>query len=242
MGAVCAATCFGSAPARAADANGTSATSSPASDGSSGEAAPRAIVAGVTTETARPPPLHIEYAQYGAALTAELSASAGKVCPEGNSPAQSGAQKVPCIVGSGGGLAIRVGYRPPGPWYFGGAYEFVKMDSSNLYRLGIFQQLRAEMRFIPDVGRRAAPYATWGIGAVSYGNEWGVQTGGGELFGGVGLEFEVSRTAVLGLSFVYRPVLLAGWTDTANYRRETGIAQFFGLDFLLEIRSALGRR
>ena len=66
----------------------------------------------------------------------------------------------PCILGSGGGLAIRAGYRNPGPWYIGGAYEFTKMDSSNLYRLGIFQQLRFEMRYLLDTGYRASPYLT----------------------------------------------------------------------------------
>ncbi len=116
-----------------------------------------------------------------------------------------------CILGSGGGLAIRGGYRSPGPWYFGGAYQFTKMDSSNLYRLGIFQQLRAEMRYLPDIGYRAAPYFSAGIGGVAYGNEWGVETGGALIFGGVGVELEVSRRAVLGVSCVYRPVLLAGW-------------------------------
>jgi hypothetical protein len=47
---------------------------------------------------------------------------------------------------------------------------------------------------------------------------------------------------VLGVGFVYRPVLLAPWTDTAGFHRDTSLAQFFGLDFLLEVRSELGRR
>ncbi|XXY47389.1 hypothetical protein WME91_46035 [Sorangium sp. So ce269] len=183
----------------------------------------------------RPPPLHVEYAQYGVALAAEISLDAGAACPR-SGPLYS------CILGSGGGLAIRSGYRSPGPWYFGGAYQFTKMDSSNLYRLGIFQQLRAEMRYMPDIGYRAAPYFSAGIGGVVYGNEWGVETGGALIFGGVGVELEVSRRAVLGVSCVYRPVLLAGWKDTANYERATAIAQFVGFELLLEVRTELGRR
>ncbi|XYI00825.1 hypothetical protein ACMHYB_14110 [Sorangium sp. So ce1128] len=183
----------------------------------------------------RPPPLHVEYAQYGVALAAEISLDAGAACPR-SGPLYS------CILGSGGGLAIRSGYRSPGPWYFGGAYQFTKMDSSNLYRLGIFQQLRAEMRYLPDIGYRAAPYFSAGIGGVVYGNEWGVETGGALIFGGVGVELEVSRRAVLGVSCVYRPVLLAGWKDTANYERATAIAQFVGFELLLEVRTELGRR
>ncbi|XXX80024.1 hypothetical protein WMF30_14745 [Sorangium sp. So ce134] len=184
---------------------------------------------------ARPPPLHVEYAQYGVALVAEISLDPGAVCPR-SGPLYS------CILGSGGGLAIRGGYRSPGPWYFGGAYQFTKMDSSNLYRLGIFQQLRAEMRYLPDIGYRAAPYFSAGIGGVVYGNEWGVETGGALIFGGVGVELEVSRRAVLGVSCAYRPVLIAGWKDTANYERATAIAQFVGFELLLEVRTELGRR
>ncbi|WP_437969943.1 hypothetical protein WMF04_11870 [Sorangium sp. So ce260] len=184
---------------------------------------------------ARPPPLHVEYVQYGVALVAEISLDPGAVCPR-SGPLYS------CILGSGGGLAIRGGYRSPGPWYFGGAYQFTKMDSSNLYRLGIFQQLRAEMRYMPDIGYRAAPYFSAGVGGVVYGNEWGVETGGALIFGGVGVELEVSRRAVLGVSCVYRPVLISGWKDTANYERATAIAQFVGFELLLEVRTELGRR
>ncbi|WP_437579490.1 hypothetical protein [Sorangium sp. So ce887] len=184
---------------------------------------------------ARPPPLHVEYVQYGVALVAEISLDPGAVCPR-SGPLYS------CILGSGGGLAIRGGYRSPGPWYFGGAYQFTKMDSSNLYRLGIFQQLRAEMRYLPDIGYRAAPYFSAGIGGIVYGNEWGVETGGALIFSGVGVELEVSRRAVLGVSCVYRPVLISGWKDTANYERATAIAQFVGFELLLEVRTELGRR
>lgn len=182
----------------------------------------------------RPPPLHVEYAQYGAAITSRINMSSGAVC---------GAQvKPPCILGGGGGLALRGGYRSPGAWYLGGAYEFTKMDSGNLYRLGIFQELRAEMRYLPDFGARAAPYLLGGIGPVVYGNEWRVETGGAELMLGGGVEFEVSRLAHVGLGIIYRPVLLAGWTDTAKIVRPTGLAQFVGIEIQLEVRTELGRR
>lgn len=220
----------------------------PASNGStSGGPAPRlsssppateASRAGTRNETvpdaARPPPLHVEYIQYGVAIAAEMNLSTGGTCPDDAT--------VPCILGSGGGLAIRLGYRAPGPWYVGGAYEFIKMDSSNLYRLGIFQQLRAEVRYLPDIGLRAAPYVAFGLGGVAYGNEWGVETGGGLLYAGAGVEIEVSRLAVVGAAFVYRPVLLAPWKDTAGQERDLGVAQFLGLELLLEVRTEIGRR
>jgi hypothetical protein len=196
--------------------------------------APATPVSEGAPAVAKPPPLHVEYVQVGVAIAAEINLSAGGTCPSD--------AKVPCILGGGGGPVIRVGYRAPGPWYVGGAYEFIKMDSSNLYRLGIFQQLRAEVRYLPDIGYRAAPYVTFGLGGVAYGNEWGVETGGGLAFVGAGVEIEVSRLALVGVSFVYRPVLIAPWTDTAGQKRELGIAQFLGFELLLEIRTEIGRR
>ena len=184
-------------------------------------------------ERVRPPPLHVEYFQYGVAIVAETNLDPGPVCDTAGAP---------CILGGAGGLAIRGGYRSAGPWYIGGAYQFAKMDSSNLYRLGIFQQLRVEMRYMPDIGLRAAPYVSWGLGALAYGNEWGVETGGGLAFAGVGGEFELSRDALIGFGIVYRPMLIAGWTDTAGAVRATGVAHFLGGEFQFELRSEIGRR
>lgn len=196
-----------------------------------------------TPDPTRPPPLHVEYVQYGVALAVEMNVSTGATCPDPDViDPETGEKPKPCILGSGGGLGIRLGYRAPGPWYIGGAYEFIKMDSGNLYRLGIFQQLRAEFRYLPDIGYRAAPYISFGLGGMVYGNEWGVETGGGLIFGGAGVEIEVSRLALLGASFVYRPVLIAGWNDTAGQARPLGVAQFLGIDLILEVRTETGRR
>src|SRR4029079_2891142 len=96
--------------------------------------------------------------------------------------------------------------------------------------------------YLLDFGYRASPYVTWGAGAVLYGNEWGGETGGGLLVAGVGVEVEVSRLAVLGIGFVYRPTLLAAWKDTAGQERPLGVAQFVGGDLILEVRLAVGRR
>lgn len=193
----------------------------------------------LATSGPKPPPLHVEYAEYGLAITAEMNVGSGATCPKAQSPTD---RVAPCILGSGGGIALRGGYRSPGPWYIGGAYEFSKMDSSNLYRLGILQQLRAEMRYIVDTGYRTSPYFAWGVGGVFYGNEWGVETAGAMVFGGVGLSIEVSRLAIVGLGFNYKPVLIAGWTDTAGQIRSTGLAQFFSFELNFEVRSELGRR
>ena len=203
-----------------------------------GAARAQTAAAGDGSARPKPPPLHVEYAQYGVAFAVESVISPGPTCPI----ATETVKPKPCILGSGSGLALRAGYRAPGPFYIGGAYQFTKMDSSNLYRLGIFQQLRAEVRYLPDIGYRVSPYVQLGVGAVAYGNEWGAETGGGQIFMGLGVEAEVSRLAVLGAGFVYRPTLIAAWTDTARQERPLGVAQFVGLDLILEVRSVLGRQ
>lgn len=184
-------------------------------------------------EEARPSPLEVDYAQYGAALAGEVPVFPGEVCPPD--------AVIPCILGPGAGPVLRGGYRPSGPWYIGGAYQFAKLDSNNLYRLGIMQQLRAEMRYFIDVGSRFTPYVTWAAGGVVYGNEFGVETGGAVTFAGAGVELEITRMAVVGLSFNYEPMLLAAFTDTAGQERNTGVAHFLHIELLIELRTELGR-
>ena len=184
--------------------------------------------------SSRPPPVRVAYAQYGAALSAGFKLTPGGSCGPLVRP--------PCIVGSGGGLVLRGGYRARAPFYVGGAYEVTRMTSGNLYRLGTFQQLRAEFRYVPDLGYRIRPYLAVAVGGVLYGNEWGAETGGGVASVGVGMEIEVSRLAVVGLALHYRPVVLAGWTDTAAIVRPLGVTHFLAVEVSLDARTDLGRR
>lgn len=195
------------------------------------ESAP-AVASAEPVERTSPPPLHIDYASYGVAVTADLLADAGATCAD---PA------TPCILGSGGGLVLRGGYRSPGPWYVGGAYQFSKTDSDNLYRLAILQQLRAEARYMLDMGYRARPYATFGLGGVIYGNEWGAETAGGTILGGIGVEIEVSRLALVGVAAFYQPMVFAAFRDTAEFDRAAGVAHYVRLEIQFEIRSELSR-
>ncbi len=178
------------------------------------------------------------YLQYGVGLTAEAQADPGDVCPD--------AAHAPCILGSGGGLAMRVGYRSRGRWYAGGAYEFSRQNPSNLMRLAILQQLRAETRYYLDVPSRLSPYLAGGLGMALYGNEFGTDTGGVTSFVGVGLELQLSRTTVIGTSLAYRPLLLRGWTDSAGQRRADrflgfGLAHLVAIEIAVEVRSPLSR-
>ena len=79
------------------------------------------------------------WVQYGVSFVSEGRARAGDICPED--------AKAPCILGSGGGLALRGGRRSQQGWYLGGAYSFSRQDASNLLRLPILQQARGEARY-----------------------------------------------------------------------------------------------
>jgi opacity protein-like surface antigen len=185
-----------------------------------------------------PPPISSHYLQYGVALAGETVASPGQVCP--------GASNVPCILGNGGGLTVRVGYRSRGPWYLGGAYEFSRQDSANLLRLPILQQLRAELRVHLTRVTRVSPYLGAALGGVIYGNEWGLDTWGAASALGAGLEFQVTSSIVLNIACNYRQLVLRRWRDGAGQLRATGpvdfgLAHIVALEFGLEIREPLSR-
>ena len=185
-----------------------------------------------------PPPISAHYLQYGVALTGEVVAAAGQVCPRGDVPG--------CILGDGGGLLVRVGYRSRGPWYFAGAYEFSGQNSANLLRLAILQQLRAELRLHLTRATRLSPYLGASLGGAIYGNAWGLDTWGGVAGVGAGLTFQVTPSIVLNGALHYRQLFLHRWTDGAGQDRaagplDFGLAHIVALEFGFEIREPLSR-
>ena len=178
------------------------------------------------------------YLQYGAAFATELVAATGSICPSN--------AKAPCILGSGVGLTVRIGYRTRGPFYVGGAYEFSRQDPSNLLRLAILQQLRGEARYYMTEATRLTPYFAAGAGGVLYGNEWGADTGGITAFLGAGLEFQISRTSVFGAALGYRPMVFRHWRDSALQERADalfgfGVAHMIAAELVFEVRDPLPR-
>ena len=185
-----------------------------------------------------PAPTSVHFIQYGVAIVGEATVSGGDVCPADAT--------APCIIGSGGGLAIRIGYRAREPWFVAGAYEFSRQDAANLLRLAILQQVRADARYYFDHGDRLTPYLAGSLGAAFYGNEFSSQTGGVTAFFGGGVEYQLSEATVIGAAAGYRPFMFRGWTDTTGQRRADrylgfGFAHFAALELILEVRDALGR-
>lgn len=183
-------------------------------------------------ETAPPPPSHVVYFQYGIAFTTEQVVSSGPICDN---------PSIPCIMGGGGGVAIRGGWRGSGPLYFGGAYEMTKQDASNLYRIALLQQARAEGRYYLMTARVTEPYLGASLGVAGYGNEWAIDTWGPAGSVGAGIEYQVTRQTVVGLAIAYRLVHFSRFTDTAGAARDAGVAQLVGLDLVLEQRGVVVR-
>jgi len=201
--------------------------------------AARADPAAISPDASRPEHLAQTFIQYGLAFTGEVVVAPGPIC--------SG--QVGCILGTGGGLTLRVGRRLRGPFYLGAAYEFAKMDSNQLYRLAILQQARAEGRYYISTGRITEPYLTASAGLAGYGNLWGLDTAGPTFGLGVGTEFQLSTYIVVGLSISYRAVFLAQFHDSTETNSQTpgpcdadpachqaGFSHLFGFDLVIETR------
>ena len=178
------------------------------------------------TAASAPPPARMTYLQYGIAFTAEF-ATGGAFCDD---------PQLNCILGSGGGIAGRIGWRSAGDWYFGGAYELSKQDPTKLYRLAILQQLRAEARHYWWRGKDTQPLVAMGAGLAGYGNEWGIATWGPTAFAGAGVESQLADGPVLGFIIGYRPIYFWRFDDTNQQSHGPGFAHMLGIDITLEAR------
>lgn len=175
-------------------------------------------------------PGSIDWAQYGAAFSTELLGRNGNICPK--------AATTPCILGSGGGFAVRVGYRSKDDYYLGFAYEFSKQNASNIYNLAILQQVRIEGRDYFARGDRLTPYVGAALGAAAYGDTWNVDTYGPLVGVTAGLEFEITRTVFVGFALNARAVDFKVWHDDTGQRRD-GLPVLLGLELTLESRTQL---
>ena len=179
---------------------------------------------------ALPPPSEHAYVQYGVALSAEIVASPGPACSDASTP---------CILGSGGGVIARGGWRRNERWYFGAAYEMSKLDPHQLYRLALLQQVRAELRRYFPTGREGSPFLLLAAGVGGYGNEWWpIDTWGPNGGLGGGVEVQLGGSALV-VSLAYRPMYFHAWVDSSLLSHDAGIAHFVGLEAAVEARDTL---
>lgn len=192
----------------------------------------------VDLEKAPPPPTNVTYFQYGVAFNAEVVSAPGPICDDVTPPAGTSGD-VPCVLGNGGGLTARAGWRSTGALYIGGAYELTKQDPNKLYRIALLQQARVEGRYYLRTHKVTEPYGTVGLGVAGYGNEWSVDTWGPAGFLGIGVEYQVTRNTLVGLALAYRLLYFSRFTDTSTATRSPGVAQMVGLELVLEQRDAV---
>lgn len=176
------------------------------------------------------PPAEHAYLQYGVAFAAEYVASPGPVCARDTDP---------CILGSGGGIAARVGWRPAREWYAGGAYELTKQDPNKLYRLALLHQLRVEGRRYFTTARETQPFVVLGVGVAGYGNEWSIDTWGPGAAIGAGLELNVAGGTLVSVAVAYRPTYLHAWVDSSTLSHDAGIAHMVSFELMLEAQDRL---
>jgi hypothetical protein len=172
-----------------------------------------------------PPAPRLRYLQTGVAFTAELAAG-GAFCDD---------PQLNCILGSGGGIAGRVGVRAA-DWYWGGALEISKQDPTKLYRLAILKQVRFEARRYWLRGKDTQPLLALGAGLAGYGNEADFSTWGPGAFIGGGVESQVSDGPVIGFILGYRPLYLFRFDDTTGNSHGPGFAHMLALELTLEGR------
>lgn len=214
---------------RQAHADGASSSAPQPAPQPAAQPAPLLASLGPASEiTVGPPPSQHSYVQFGVGLASEVVASPGPICPHVTN----------CILGSGGGLDVRAGWRPVDRLYLGGAYEVSKQDPNQLYRLGILQQLRAEGRRYFPTGRETSPFVLVGLGASGYGDEWRVDTWGASATVGGGLEVELGA-AVVTVSAAYRPMYFQAWSDTSGIPHDAGVAHFLSLEISIEAKDRL---
>jgi hypothetical protein len=211
-------TALGSA---AASARGDDASAAPAAD---------ANAYGNRSELGRPPPRDRSYLQYGVTFAVEGVVSPGPICGDSSNP---------CILGSGAGVGVRVGWRATERLYIGGAYEFSKQDASTLYLLGILQQARFEIRSYFPTDHSVAPFFLAAAGLTGYGDRWDLATWGPALSLGGGIEIELSGGYVVGVSLAYRPTYLSAFVDSSTLHHDDGVAHLIGLELSLDAQEAL---
>jgi hypothetical protein len=188
--------------------------------------------------TTLPPPASVEYLQYGVSLHTLTLLESGGVCPEDAT--------TPCIVGSGGGLGLRVGYRARGPFYLGAGYQLSRLNASNLLRLATLQRLSAEGRYYFYRGNRLTPYLMAGLGVALYGNEFTADAIGIAPSLAVGIEYEISESTVVALVPAYQPAVFRHFTDATGQQRADdllgfGLVHWLAVQVVFEIRDPLSR-
>ena len=169
-----------------------------------------AIVAGEESPGLRlqPPPTP---AQRGSLFAGELHIQAvlplaDALCPSGES----------CLLNGGFGIGGSVERR----WTFGGAlslgYDLALLDAGGIYEVSTLQTIRVGVKWVVPLDRVLKPYLEIAIGALLFGDTFGLATAGGALQLGVGGELEVTASVSLTGGLVFRGFTTGAFISTSD--------------------------
>jgi hypothetical protein len=140
------------------------------------------------------------------------------------------------------GFASVTGHGAPGTLAGPTSFRGKNLQTSSASR----SSSSCEARYYYLQNKRLVPYAALAFGGALYGNEWGSDTGGILAFLGIGVEYQVSRTSVVGAALGYRPIVFRRFQDRAGQVRSDelfgfGFTHMVGLELVFEVRDPLPR-
>ncbi len=142
-----------------------------------------------------PPPPAQRDSQFGGELHLQLVLPrAPALCPRDER----------CLLNGGFGIGGSVEQR----WAFGGAllvgYDLSLLDAEGSFEVSTLHTLRVGARWVVPLDTVLQPYAELGLGAVLFGDSFGVATAGAALQLGVGGELELTPRMALTAGLVFR--------------------------------------
>jgi hypothetical protein len=142
-----------------------------------------------------PPPPTQRDSQFGGELHLQLVLPlAPALCPRDER----------CLLNGGFGIGGSVEQR----WAFGGAlllgYDLSLLDAEGSFEVSTLHTLRVGARWVVPLDTVLQPYAEFGLGAVLFGDSFGVATAGAALQLGVGGELELTPRMALTVGAVFR--------------------------------------
>jgi len=177
----------------------------------SGPARPRPVL-----RLQPPPPPAQRDSQFGGELHLQLVLPlAPALCPRDER----------CLLNGGFGIGGSVEQR----WAFGGAllvgYDLSLLDAEGSFEVSTLHTLRVGARWVVPLDTVLQPYAEAGLGAVLFGDTFGVATAGVALQLGVGGELELTPRMALTVGVVFRGFTTGAFRargDDAPAPREAG--------------------
>lgn len=154
-----------------------------------------------------PPPPEQRSSLFGGELHVQVVLPlADALCPSGES----------CLLNGGFGIGGTVERR----WPWGGGlllgYDLALLDADGIYEVSTLQTVRVGVKWVVPFDRVFKPYVEMAIGALLFGDTFGVATAGGALQLGLGGELELTETVAITGGLVFRGFTTGAFISTTD--------------------------